>query len=780
MAERYLFFNSTQTDRRRYQANDMAEYWASFLTSGLIHEDGQPQLSITANGINRIITVNAGRALLQGHLYLNDETMLKIEEPDALFDRIDRIVIRYDNSIENRYIKAFVKKGVVNENPIAPGLTRENDIYEISLAQIKIVGGKSFIEQADITDERLDTNLCGLASSLVKVPTNIFDEQFKAYMAQIADEWRSWYSSVIDASYITGETFAEHNRQVDRQLANLNAIADIDNRAIGNTGKFYDLFIGDKNDRSAAIVDASRATVKGAVNIDATQLTVFGSRLAFKDGDEVTIVGTETAVSTGITIFQKNILNFDGNTLTLREPITTPLTEGAIIFRSLVNSNNLPENKINILGWSNASVDQKVLFSDTSTNTYASATPTSCATRDGYNIIVCGLLNLITYDEETDTYTKSAQLGGYNGFGESYQLTEDGKFIMCFTGSSATKYTTYGMQLVTPLSKTNTQLTTVSGIGSTDWGDNLNLSLNSGVALEISTYWVRNGKSYFANINNFTSSNVLNIYEFSDVTKGWILFGSLAIKNSSVTCIDSWQNGDEILVFCGSGYRIARYEIDYLNKEIKLREGITTSTYATTYKNKVCVVNNRQDMFIFLTAATTYICRLGADGKIIFSQSNSKLPITADAYLRFDVTDTYLVSQSYVYAIINNDFVTLYIGFAVPSAWGKWYTNIGKSLYKINAESRFDIAQTMRYTFNQPTKNLAGWLTTDKEATTLDVQLSQADADGIENFASLPVTKNGTEYEFMKVDNLAEKARTTLKITLDSNTTPKKLLGAIE
>ncbi|GKV69860.1 hypothetical protein NCCP2716_23580 [Sporosarcina sp. NCCP-2716] len=212
MAERYLFFNSTLNDRRRYQASDMADYWESFLSSGLVHENGQPQLAVNANGLNRNVTIPVGRAVMQGHLYINDADLHKrISDPDSLLDRIDRVILRYDNALETRSIKSFVLEGDASPSPEPPALTREGDVYEISLAQIRVVAGKSFIEQSDILDERLDESVCGLASSLVSVPTDIF---FK--------EWNDWFSAIKDSTYVTTGEFKKSERALQKEVSNLN------------------------------------------------------------------------------------------------------------------------------------------------------------------------------------------------------------------------------------------------------------------------------------------------------------------------------------------------------------------------------------------------------------------------------------------------------------------------------------------------------------------------------------------------------------------------------
>src|SRR5690606_24789511 len=82
-------------------------------------------------------------------------------------DRIDRIVIRLDLRPEARHVESFVKKGVASANPVPPALQRDDNVYEISLAQVRIRGGQTFISPSDIIDERGDEDVCPWARSKV-------------------------------------------------------------------------------------------------------------------------------------------------------------------------------------------------------------------------------------------------------------------------------------------------------------------------------------------------------------------------------------------------------------------------------------------------------------------------------------------------------------------------------------------------------------------------------------------------------------------------------------
>lgn len=774
MAERYLFFNSTQTDRRRYQANDIAEYWASFLTSGLIHEDGQPQLSITANGINRIITVNAGRALIQGHLYLNDETMLKVEEPDALFDRIDRIVIRYDNSIENRYIKAFVKKGEVNENPIAPGLTRENDIYEISLAQIKIVGGKSFIEQADITDERLDINLCGLASSLVKVPTNIFDEQFKAYMAQIADEWRSWYSNVIDASYITGETFAEHNRQVDRQLANLNAIADIDNRAIGNTGKFYDLFDG-SNDMSVAKLDKNKAKISSIINIgDKSAIVYDATDLAI--GKDYTIVGVSVDGNTELN-YQKNIIaSITGNTITFIDAFLYKFATGSLITRSFSKGDRL-SNELTLDSWANAIKGRNLTTGAITTNSSDRGEFTCSKYNNKYMMAFSKFfaLNKTTgyYVEATvDASATDSVLFCGNG------IDNLGKVIK-ITGSSGIAY----LNILDESTMTFASIGSISTLARVDTNYYSSTSVISHLSL--------NGKDYIATVIGALGATASSIKLYEITATSILEIASISFsgnRNSPTSASILNANGKITIVAITNdtinNLKIFEYDNTAILKLVKTQTVTATAISgmdvnypggsSNSAPKKMCVLACKNH------SLTTVFYR---NGEYVVKESPSILLPYPLARPNLSADGDFMAFGQNVYAFNGNDWQLVktmatainWLGNELMS-----YPARGIPFVYTNSKTFTTNNIVARYNFAQPTKNIALWLTTKTTLTNIKASLSQTNTNEVESYTELPVTQNGLEYEFMKVDGVTIKDKTTLKIEIEGTADLEKLLGAIE
>lgn len=203
MAEKYCFFDSTPEDERVYTADEFAEYFRRVLTDGIFN--GGTNLKVEASGTNIQTFIQPGYAWLQGYMYKVDTDPLYLTHdlPHATYDRIDRVVIRLDKTLENRYVKAFVKKGTAATNPAPPALTRNQNVFEISLAQVRIIKGKSYIEGSQVTDERLNTSVCGLVNSLIQADTTSIFNQFQSWYnsktAAYQKEWSDWFAAATSS-----------------------------------------------------------------------------------------------------------------------------------------------------------------------------------------------------------------------------------------------------------------------------------------------------------------------------------------------------------------------------------------------------------------------------------------------------------------------------------------------------------------------------------------------------------------------------------------------------
>src|SRR5690606_28025345 len=162
MAEYSRFFDHIDGDRT-YNAADWAEYFRQILTTGVL--DTGDNLRVYVNGTDRVARIKPGKAWIEGYFYkLTEEMEFVLEEAHGTYDRIDRIILRLNTNSDARDIRLMVKTGEPDIEPTPPELIREGNVYEISLAQILIVHNTTAIPVDNVTDERLDSEVCGLAN----------------------------------------------------------------------------------------------------------------------------------------------------------------------------------------------------------------------------------------------------------------------------------------------------------------------------------------------------------------------------------------------------------------------------------------------------------------------------------------------------------------------------------------------------------------------------------------------------------------------------------------
>lgn len=163
-AEKYGFFDSTESDVREYTDVDMSRF-ARILGRDGVRELGD-NLRVQPSGVGLTVQIGYGTALVQGYYYeLADDggarkaLTLQTAEQNP---RIDRIVLRLNLDAAACRISAELLKGTEAANPTPPALTRTNKMWEISLARIAVGVGASSIGESDITDERGDDAVCGV------------------------------------------------------------------------------------------------------------------------------------------------------------------------------------------------------------------------------------------------------------------------------------------------------------------------------------------------------------------------------------------------------------------------------------------------------------------------------------------------------------------------------------------------------------------------------------------------------------------------------------------
>ena len=160
--ERYGFFDSSGEDIRSYSSVDMATAFHALASNGVSNTG--TNLTVTAEGSTMRVLVGYGTAMIEGFYYQlrNDGGAVQAftHTTEADLSRIDRIVLRLD--LTARTISLVKLVGTAASTPEAPTLTRNEETYEISLAQVRIRAAAQVLLETDITDERENDEVCGL------------------------------------------------------------------------------------------------------------------------------------------------------------------------------------------------------------------------------------------------------------------------------------------------------------------------------------------------------------------------------------------------------------------------------------------------------------------------------------------------------------------------------------------------------------------------------------------------------------------------------------------
>lgn len=274
MAEIFRFFNSSDSIKRTYSAEDFSSFFEEFLSTGLVHTDNQPFLNVQADGTNMQTYLTDGSAVIKGHLYKNvGSNYLTHDQSETTFDRIDRVVLRCDKRPEAKHIKAFVLKGMPSVTPQPPALTRTDDVYEISLKQVRIKANSTVVTNEDMTDERLNKDVCGLVNSLITVPVEALQQNFNEFKSQLNDEFYNWFNSVDEQIEVT-------DLRKEVELIKKNQIELLMQRYLegksgeGDRGYFYDIL------KDTSKIDLNNTTA--LIDTDNNQIKMNGSNLQEK------------------------------------------------------------------------------------------------------------------------------------------------------------------------------------------------------------------------------------------------------------------------------------------------------------------------------------------------------------------------------------------------------------------------------------------------------------------------------------------------------------------
>lgn len=264
MAIRSGMFMSVGGDRK-YKAYHFAEYFASFIGNG-IFPNPSTNFQVIEN-TNMTVALKDGKAWINGYYAVNEgPVIISLANADGVLNRIDRIVLRYDT--ENRIIDFALKQGAFATNPVAPSLQRDADAYEIALADIYVGKGVTAITQANITDQRLNKDLCGIVHGTVdQVDTTTLFNQYQSFFdtwsVQKKTEFEAWVDTLegILSGDVAGNLLTLINANTDNIKAMLKQKTNITLMAVDwvfDSGiNLYKYQLNDTDITATSVVDVN-------------------------------------------------------------------------------------------------------------------------------------------------------------------------------------------------------------------------------------------------------------------------------------------------------------------------------------------------------------------------------------------------------------------------------------------------------------------------------------------------------------------------------------------
>lgn len=209
---------SFPNNQNEYVGAEYVMRWLHGRSSGVFGADGNAAVAPVLDAM--AVTVSDGDGWISNDnadgvvWWIDNESVsgsklfLPVDMADAVLPRIDRVVVSWQTTNYVALPEVSILKGVPATYPVAPALTNNNVLRQISLAAIRIPAGSTAITSAMITDERLDSSVCGIVTDRVSVDTSMVNAQMKELLEQISKNLTEVISGTIPSGSVTREKLA--------------------------------------------------------------------------------------------------------------------------------------------------------------------------------------------------------------------------------------------------------------------------------------------------------------------------------------------------------------------------------------------------------------------------------------------------------------------------------------------------------------------------------------------------------------------------------------------
>lgn len=209
---------------RAENAEMFARYFSEFIGNGVYSGDNG-EFAVSA-GEGMSVTVAQGACFIKGYFGFEEGAVTLDISPASSLSRIDRVVLRL--TLVDRDIQLAVKEGTAASAPQPPALTRNDDIYELALADVRVNANTTSIAAGNITDRRNDASLCGYVRNVLPyefegVPHVTCTKSGKVFNLSGLPELSAPTVTVTftaPSDYLDGDTFTVNGTAYAIQLSN--------------------------------------------------------------------------------------------------------------------------------------------------------------------------------------------------------------------------------------------------------------------------------------------------------------------------------------------------------------------------------------------------------------------------------------------------------------------------------------------------------------------------------------------------------------------------------
>ncbi|MDT2872873.1 pyocin knob domain-containing protein [Lactococcus lactis] len=175
-----------------YNNDDFRQYFANFISTGILANvplAGSTAFQVTqTDNPSMNVIVGSGVAWIIGGQVMNTSPLsFQIPAPLTSQSRTDSIVVQWSNSSNNGDI-------IYKQN--STQVVQTNDVYELQLCKILVPANATNIPQANITDMRADTSVCGFSSPYEAIKTGDLLAQFKSELEANGVLFSQWFETI--------------------------------------------------------------------------------------------------------------------------------------------------------------------------------------------------------------------------------------------------------------------------------------------------------------------------------------------------------------------------------------------------------------------------------------------------------------------------------------------------------------------------------------------------------------------------------------------------------